>query len=243
MTVRVIRGSYGIDAPSVLLGLVSGGMALLLVAVVAAVLGWGVAAVAGCTAAGLWMLANAAVYVHTTLRGKFMVWQHLLDELGWAGTERVLDLGCGRGAVLVAAAERVPRGRVVGVDLWRSVDQSGNGPEAVRKNAEVAGVAHRVALHTCDLGALPFADGSFDVVLSALAIHNIDDQAGRDRAVDEALRVLRPGGRMVIVDIMHAKRYAIRLARDGLTASRRRLGWRYWYGGPWLTAEAVTVRR
>ena len=50
-------------------------------------------------------------------RGKFEVWARLLTGIGLRGDERVLDLGCGRGAVLLVAAKLVPRGSVVGVDI------------------------------------------------------------------------------------------------------------------------------
>ena len=77
-------------------------------------------------------------------------------------------MGSGRGAVLVAAAKCVPLGRAVGVDLWRSVDQSGNTAEATKRNTDLEGVAGRVELHTRDMTALEFPDATFDVVLSSL---------------------------------------------------------------------------
>jgi arsenite methyltransferase len=129
------------------------------------------------------------------------------------------------------------------VDLWRSVDQSGNTPDTAKRNAVAAGVGDRVDLRTGDLIDLPLPDHGFEVVLSALAIHNIADPAGRDWAVDEAARTLRPGGRIVIVDILYTKRYATRLAEHGLTIRRRPLGWRYWYGGPWMAAHVITAHR
>jgi len=51
-------------------------------------------------------------------RGKFQVWDEILDELHLGGDERVLDMGCGRGAVLIAVARRLTTGRVTGIDLW-----------------------------------------------------------------------------------------------------------------------------
>ena len=62
----------------------------------------------------------------------------------------------------------------------------------------------RVELHTADMTALPFPDASFDVVTRALAIHNIPTADGRRRAVDEAMRVLRPGGHLLPTDFRHA---------------------------------------
>lgn len=236
--------SYGLDAPGVPFGLGAGGVILLSVAIVNAVIGAGLWAVLGPLIGSVFLLASTALYLHTTLRGKFTIWAHVLDGLGLNGDERVLDLGCGRGAVLVAAARRLPHGRAVGVDLWRSVDQSGNTTEATQHNAEAEGVADRVELHTGDVTALPFPAGAFDVVVSSLAIHNIAKPAGRQLAIDEAIRVLRPGGRLVIADIMRTRDYARRLAELGSTdVVRRPLGWHFWYGGPWMAASLVSATR
>jgi len=127
-------------------------------------------------------LAVLGFYLHGTLRGKFVVWAGLLDQLHLRGDERILDLGCGRGAVLLMAAQHLTTGRAVGVDLWRSFDQSGNSLEATRRNAIAEGVADRVELHTANMTALPFADSSFDVVVSSVAIHNISRRADRKKA-------------------------------------------------------------
>jgi len=203
----------------------------------------GAAGVACCLAAARWrparlamatvgtlLLASSGVYLHTTLRGKLRIWARELDRAGLKGNEQLLDLGCGRGAVLVEAARRLPAGRAVGVDLW-SKDQSGNSPEATLANAAASGVADRVEVHTADMTALPFPDGSFDVVTSALAIHNIQSPEGRYRALDEAMRVLRPGGQLLIADPWPmARKYAGHLGQGTL----RPLGPGYWYGGPWL---------
>jgi ubiquinone/menaquinone biosynthesis C-methylase UbiE len=182
-------------------------------------------------AAGTLLLANAGVYLHTTLHGKLRIWERELDRAGLQGDEQLLDLGCGRGAVLIAAARRLPAGRAVGVDRWTR-DQSGNRPEVTLANAATAGVADRVEVHTADMTALPFPDGSFDIVTSAMAIHNISSPEGRYRAVDEAMRVLRPDGQLLIADPWPmARKYAAHLGQGTL----RGLGPGYWYGGPWLS--------
>ncbi|MBL7261314.1 class I SAM-dependent methyltransferase [Paractinoplanes lichenicola] len=128
----------------------------------------------------------------------------------------------------------------MGVDLWRSVDQSGNDPARTLANAAAEGVT--VELITADLRTLPIATGSVDVVLSSLAIHNIPDDAGRTAAIAEAARILRPGGRLLIVDFRHAPAYGKQLIGLGLTdVAVRDLGPRFWYGGPWGRASAVTA--
>jgi arsenite methyltransferase len=57
-------------------------------------------------------------------------------------------------------------------------------------------VADRVELDTGDMRQLPFADNTFDLIISNMALHNIPSAAGRRAAIDEAVRVLRPGGRL-----------------------------------------------
>ena len=131
----------------------------------------------------------------------------------------------------------------MGVDLWRSVDQSGNSIDAARLNAAAEGVADRVDLHTGDMTAMPFADDSFDVVLSSLAIHNIP-RARRGKAIDEAVRVLRPGGRLVILDIRGTKSHAAQLRDLGMrNVTRRRLSWRLWWGGPWAPTRLIEATK
>ncbi|TMF58464.1 MAG: class I SAM-dependent methyltransferase [Chloroflexi bacterium] len=187
---------------------------------------------------------NTASFIYTTRAGKFAVWANLLRQLDLRGDERILDMGSGRGAVLMMAAKLVPRGHAVGVDLWKSADQSGNSLDAARRNADLEGVAHRVELVTGDMTAMPFEPASFDFVLSALAIHNITNPAGRRKAIDEAVRVLKPCGRLVIADFRSTDEYAKRLRELGANdVTQRPLDWRYWYGGPWTATKLVSATK
>ena len=128
------------------------------------------------------------------------------------------------------AAQRLPRGRAVGVDIWSTKDQSGNAEQVTRQNAILEGVAERVELHTADMRKLPFDDGSFDVVVSSLAIHNVPGAGERTKALREAARVLKKGGKLMIADVRHRRAYARELEACGLKiADRRPLGFRFWY--------------
>jgi arsenite methyltransferase len=243
------RGRYGVDGdyrliPAPVL------LACYLLLCLAATILAGRWLVTGRTLPGLGAAVVAALLIIAGLgilrfsrRGKFEVWARLLTALDLRGDERLLDLGCGRGAVLLTAAKLVPRGRAVGVDIWRA-DQTGNSVQATLTNADAEGVADRVELHTQDMTALPFPDASFDLVVSSLAIHNLPNNQARRSAIDEAVRVLRPGGRVVIADIGFTRLYATRLRDCGMADVRRRdLGWRAWWGLPVLRTHAVTATK
>jgi arsenite methyltransferase len=238
------HGEYGIDAPYVPLTLGLVGLFLLVVAIVIlwifhiAVLGIIILIYA------LFMFLNAACYLYTTRRGKFQVWAEMLTELSLRGDEQVLDIGCGRGAVLLMAAALLSTGKGTGVDLWKTSDQSGNARAVTLHNAQAEGVADRVELLTADMRELPCTDDSFDVVLSSLAIHNIREATGREQAVFEAVRVLKPGGRLLIVDFRETQSYAAYLQKLGMVdVTHRVLDWRFWYGGPWTAAKLVNARK
>ena len=124
----------------------------------------------------------------------------------------------------------MPHGHATGIDLWRSRDQSGNSAEATRKNTELNGVADRITLETGDMTALPYEDASFDLVTASISIHNIPNAEGRGRAVSEALRVLRPGGRLVIVDLGRTKEYIEVLRNAGVPFTATPAGWQMQWG-------------
>jgi len=145
---------------------------------------------------------------------------------------------------LLSAARRLTTGHAVGVDIWSRTDQSGNSPQTAMENSEIEGVQDRVALTTADMTALPFPAATFDVVVSNVAIHNIRGLRRRLIAVDEAVRVLRPGGRVLIADLRSTGAYVTRLEAIGMIDIQRRgLGWRMWWGGPWGTTRLVTARK
>lgn len=240
------QGDYGVDGSFHRISPRT--QAFAIAAQIAALLGWaGVSAVRGnrlraalAGATGVGILGQTALYLYATRAGKFVVWDRLLDDLKLRGDETVLDMGCGRGAVLCAAAKRLPRGRVIGVDLWQA-DQTGNALETTLANAAAEHVADRVELHTADMTALPLADNSVDVVVSSLAIHNIPTPDGRRQALMEAVRVLRPGGRLAIADLWETGQHAAGLRELGWRhVVRRNLGWRMWYGGPWTATRLVS---
>ncbi|TWB41033.1 class I SAM-dependent methyltransferase [Nitrospirillum pindoramense] len=178
------------------------------------------------------MGAGAIAMIWSSARGKIREREIILDRIDWRGDERVIDIGCGRGLFTVAAARRVPRGHVVGIDIWQVEDLSGNGPGAVIANAAREGVSGRVECRSADMREIPFPDNSFDVALSSAAIHNLYEAADRARAIREIARVLAPDGRLVISDIRHLSDYA-RWAREAgvATVVSRSIGDQIWRFG------------
>ena len=213
---RAKRPDYGLDAPGVVRNLAIGGAAALVLAAAAFPLGWAPLArmAIGCLFGAGWMVWGSKVE-------KVRERDRLLDSLPWRGDEAVLDVGCGRGLLLIGAAKRLTTGTAVGVDLWQAEDLSGNRPEATQENARLEGVSDRVEVKDGDARRLPFADGTFDVVVTEAVLHNIYNPAERDTAVREIARVLKPGGRLLIGDVRHTGRYAQVLGQCGLEDVRR----------------------
>jgi SAM-dependent methyltransferase len=213
------RTDYGVDAPGLVVGLIVVGSASALLAV--AGLLWpgpslvpaSVSMGAGVVAALL--LSYAAVMLRSSLVSKQRVRDRLVGALVLSGSERVLDAGCGRGLALIGCAKALTTGKAIGIDLW-SRDLSGNRPEGALANAAAEGVADRVEVETGDITRLPFDDGAFDAVISMTVIHNIHPQARRDQALSELMRVLKPGGRIAIFDLLNTAHYARVLRRAGL---------------------------
>ena len=237
------RGDYGYDAPY---GLVSFGIVAVVSAIIATI-AWSRGANQPARIATFYFVffsANAASFFYTTRHGKFLEWETILDRARLRGDERVLDMGCGRGAVLTAVAKRLTTGRVAGVDIWSTRDQSGNARDVTLRNVSLEGVANRVEVKTGDMRALPFPDASFDIVVSSLAIHNIRGNDDRRQAIAEGFRVLKPGGRMLIADIRATSIYADALRALGAShVERVRLGWRFWWGNPIAATTLLTASK
>jgi ubiquinone/menaquinone biosynthesis C-methylase UbiE len=128
---------------------------------------------------------------------------------GLADGSRVLDVGTGPGRVPLAIARVAPGLHVEGLDL---------SPEMVsgaRRNAVEAGLGDMVAFTVGDVADLPYADASFDLIVSTMSQHHWRDPTAGLR---ELRRVLRPGGRVWIYDFRFALGRAASAARAAFTS-------------------------
>jgi len=173
------RPDYGLDAPGVVRNMFLAALGTGALAVVGRL-----RAIPALTSAGAWMAASftlsGLLMIASSRIGKLRARDRLLDRLGFIGDERVLDVGCGHGLLLIG-------------------------------------------------------DGSVDIVVSSLAVHNVADRAGRRAAMREISRVLRPGGRVALMDIAHVGEYAADLRAAGLRSVRAG-GW-----SPWIFPPTRTV--
>jgi ubiquinone/menaquinone biosynthesis C-methylase UbiE len=113
----------------------------------------------------------------------------LLEEVPLRGVRAALDVGCGTGFPLLEIAERLgSTADVHGVDVWAA------GLQRAREKAR-ARATPNVTLHECSAAAMPFADQSFDLIVSNLGVNNFDD---RDAAIGECRRVARSGASLAL---------------------------------------------
>ncbi|HLH42029.1 MAG TPA: class I SAM-dependent methyltransferase [Bryobacteraceae bacterium] len=152
-------------------------------------------------AAGFFMIWSSRV-------AKFQIRDQILDSLQLHGEERVLDVGSGTGMMLIGAAKRLKSGRATGVDFSGSI-------EAAKQNAKLEGVADKIRIDPGDPFKLVYPDGHYDAVVSVLALHQIAEEQARRQLVREMLRVLKPGGRLVIFDVRGVGQYADTLRSAG----------------------------
>jgi ubiquinone/menaquinone biosynthesis C-methylase UbiE len=115
-----------------------------------------------------------------------------LDLAQVALGESVLDIGCGTGTLAIAAKHRVGSAASV-----TGIDASPQMIARARKKARRVGAD--VTFATADVENLPYAAGTFDVVLSTVMLHHLSEQ-GRQKCIREVRRVLKPGGRLLVLD-------------------------------------------
>jgi len=110
---------------------------------------------------------------------------------------RVLDVGTGGGLLAIGFAKALENCEVVGIDVWMKLG-GGTTIKTAERNAEIEGVAGKVRFEVGDARKIPYPDGYFDIVCGSFVVHVI--RKGRERALREMVRVLKPGGKLALIE-------------------------------------------
>jgi arsenite methyltransferase len=222
MTQEIAKPDYGIDAPGLVLFFFASGLTATILYFLISVIFvsypvWIFPAHVITGVAATYLTGMGCLMLYWSKTVKVRERESVLDQISWRGDERVLDVGCGRGLMLIGAARRLTTGRAMGIDIWQAKDQSANTPEGALNNAHIEGVLEKIKIQTADMRSLPFADHSFDVVVSHWVVHNLESKTDRDLSLSEMARVLQPGGSLILCDIENRDAYLERLNTFGLT--------------------------
>jgi ubiquinone/menaquinone biosynthesis C-methylase UbiE len=170
-------------------------------------------ALSGVVALSLWVVTSQRLRERARSR--------MLASVAWRGDERVLDVGCGNGFLLIEIAGRLTTGRATGIDLWKT-EAGAQTADTAWRNARAEGVEDRIDIRNVDARTMPFGDQSFDVIVSSLMLHHAGGSLDRERVVGEMLRVLKPGGTLLLYDAFPLITTAARQLRDSeFTAIQR----------------------
>jgi ubiquinone/menaquinone biosynthesis C-methylase UbiE len=161
-----------------------------------------------------WLLAR---YVIPGNRIKFA--KNIVDSLNISGKEKILDVGSGRGLYAIEVAKRLSTGKVIGIDVWdeakidnlifhhRLSQPTGNIIKNAQRNAVIEGVDDRIEFISMDANHLRFRSNSFDIVICGFVIGHLWKFA--PAILNEIYRVLKPGGRLILIDSVRDSTYLL----------------------------------
>ena len=162
-------------------------------------------------------------YLFSPLGGNAQVklWDLLVDHLDWDGNGWAIDIGCGSGPVAIRVAKKHPNAKVVGLDYWGKVWEYSR--TKCERNTRIEKVDDRVSFQKGDAAKIPFEDGFFDAAVSNFALHEVGSVKDKRDVLNEALRVVRKGGKFAFQDLFTMKRY-YHCEVDELLSTIRRWG-------------------
>jgi len=132
------------------------------------------------------------------------VHEYLVNHLDWDGNGRLLDIGCGAGALTLRCAKKFKNARLTGIDYWGK--EWSYAKEQCEKNALLENVQSRTEFQKGDAAKLDFADETFDAAVSNFVFHEVKTQPDKHKVVKEALRVVKKGGSFAFQDMFEQKK-------------------------------------
>ena len=217
----LIKVDYGTDAPGVIRNLIFFAALGLLIVVLFPKVHVGIVTID--TTGLIWMSVYCALGAGLMLMyvkyGKFRHRDAMLNLATWRGDESVLDIGTGKGLLLIGAAKLLTTGKATGIDIWSETDLTDNAAVNTMYNATAEGVENKITVLSMNAAKMEFADESFDIILSNLCIHNIKRKGDRKNACIEIARVMKKGGIGLICDFIHIFEYRKVFKECGLKVS------------------------
>jgi len=141
------------------------------------------------------------------------------------GNEYVLDVGTGAGRTAIQMAKRLTTGKLVGIDIWDTMELSGNSPERAYKNAEIEGVKGKVEFKFGNVLEIPFDNDVFDIVTCSSVLNNLHGEKNRVKALREIFRVLKPKGKCMLLEPLRNFRMFCAFTPFGVFQLGRREDW------------------
>ncbi|HDR7533203.1 TPA: class I SAM-dependent methyltransferase [Bacillus cereus] len=123
----------------------------------------------------------------------------MVKKVNWNGKGKILDIGTGSGSLIIKLAIAFPESILTGIDYWGENWEYSQGQ--CQQNAEIEGVSDRIDFRKASAAELPLQDDEFDIVVSCLTFHEVRDTRSKTEVIKEALRVLKPGGEFIFLDL------------------------------------------
>lgn len=146
-------------------------------------------------------ILSYSVYQFAAFGGNYQSKIHdlIVAKVNWDGKGEILDIGTGNGSLIIKLAKTFPKSFLTGIDYW-----GGNweySKAQCQKNAAIEGVYDKIDFLKASAAELPFTDDEFDLIVSCLTFHEVKDRENKIEVIKEALRVLKPGGEFVFLDL------------------------------------------
>ncbi|MCI2031409.1 class I SAM-dependent methyltransferase [Limosilactobacillus sp.] len=186
------------------------------------------------------VLLAILIYCNTLFRGRHLIWNQVLGDLKIPTKSRVAILGLNYAGLFINVAKLLKApGKVTGVNTGNE-----NIAKQEQKRIKENRVADRAELVEGSLQNLPLESRHYDYVFSAFTFHTVSPAINRGRAIQEAVRVMKPEGTLIIVDFGDLQQYRPLLNQMGFQNVRVvPTGVTGWWGGPWLKTRILVARR
>jgi ubiquinone/menaquinone biosynthesis C-methylase UbiE len=148
---------------------------------------------------GIYMIVAHFLSLYVFIRVDGSRFTLIAKLLELKGNEYVLDVGSGTGRTVVQIAKRLTTGKLVGIDIWDTMELGGNSPERAYTNAEIEGVKAKVEFKFGNVLEIPFDDDVFDIVTCSSALNNLPGKKNRIKALKQIFRALKPGGKCMLL--------------------------------------------